>query len=59
MTVSEPLAWPFLASMEILKAEEVVGTLVPLVVGTLVPLVVDGTSGVRSEWPAPAAYTVL
>ena len=51
MAVTEPLVLPILASMEILEAGEVVGTLVP-------PEGV-GTSEVRPEWPVPTVYTVL
>ena len=49
--MTEPLVSPSLASMEILEAGEVVGT--------LVPLKVVGTSGVWPEWPIPTVYTVL
>ena len=51
MAVTEPLVSPSLASMEILEAEEAVGT--------LAPLEVVGTSGVQPEWPVPTVYTVL
>ena len=51
LAVTELLVSPFPASMEILEAGEVVGT--------LVPLGVMDTSEVWLEWQVPTAYTVL
>ena len=49
--MTQPLVSPFLASIEILEAEEAVGILVPPEVA--------GTSKVGPEWPIPTVYTVL